>query len=362
MKKMRTEGIMKTAVMSAPFKIEIIDTPVPEVGPDEALVRVAYAGICGTDIDIYENQTNFEIKFPHISGHEWSGIITEVGKAVKMLKPGDRVVGDGIISCNNCNTCIYGNYSYCLNNKSVGTSEPSVPGAFKEFMVMPERHLFKIPDNVSLLDASLAEPAAVAARSVEEGRPIPGNVVFVFGTGAIGFFAVQYARIMGAQMVILAGRNDKKLEVARKFSGADCTINIRNGSIQKLLKEAIGEKEINLIIEASGNLQALHDSLEIIGKFGRISIPGSYPNKEEKINIAIMPEKEISWIFVNGIGGAQMFHKILNYMSSNRLNTKGLITEIFDLEDFEKAMKLKLKSSDSIKTVIRIDKNIRENS
>lgn len=106
---------------------------------------------------------------------------------------------------------------------------------------------------------------------------------------------MQYARLMGAQIVILAGRNDKKLEVGRKFSGADYTINIRNGSIQKLLKEVIGEKEINLIIEASGNLQAMHDSLEIIGKFGRISIPGSYPNKEEKINISIMPDKEISW-------------------------------------------------------------------
>ena len=348
---------MKTVVMTAPFKIEIIETPIPGIAPDEALVKVAYAGICGTDIDIYKNQTNFETKYPHIGGHEWSGIVAEVGKAVKILKPGDRVVGDGILSCNSCIKCVYGNFSYCEKAKSVGTSEPSIPGAFKEYMAMPERHLFKIPDTVSLLDASLVEPAGVAARSIEQGRLSPGEMVLVFGTGAIGFFAVQYAKILGASIIIMAGRNDKKLKIAREFSGADYTLNVKVDNPAKILRETIGDKQINLIIEASGNIRALHDSLEMVGSFGRISIPGSYPNKEEKINIAIMPEKEISWIFVNGIGGAQMFSRVLNFMSTKRLNTKGLITEIFDLEDFAKAMELKLNSSDSIKTVIRIDKS-----
>jgi len=351
---------MKTAVITKPFEAKIMDTKIPFIKNDEALVKVIYAGICGTDIDIYKNEAHFQVKYPHIGGHEWSGIIESIGKDVKYLKIGDRVVGDGLVSCNNCPTCVYGDYSHCPNAKSVGTSEPSVDGAFREYTVMPERHLFKIPDGVKMIDAVFTEPAGVAARSLEQVNMRPGHVVLVSGTGSIGFFAVQYARLMGARIVIFTGRNDKKLEIGKKYSFADHTINVKKEDSKKRLKEILNGNEVNIAVEASGNLQALKDMLEIAGRFGKVSIPGSYHESTTEIDIGIFPAKELGWIFINGIGGAEMFNKILGLMSTGRLNTGGLITEIYDLENFSEAMELKLESSNSIKTIIRIDKNYKE--
>ena len=351
---------MKAAIFKAPYKIELTEMKIPEIKPDEALVKVVYAGICGTDIDIYKDEAHFEVKYPQISGHEWSGIVADIGKEVKLLKAGDKVVGDGVVSCNNCYNCVYGDYSHCLNARSVGTSRPTVDGAFKEYMILPERHLFKIPEGVKMIDAALAEPAGVAARSFDQIGFNPGEIAFVSGTGSIGYFSVQYARLMGAQLVIFAGRNDKKLDIGKKYSGADFTINIRKENLFERVKELLKDEKINLAVEASGNLQALIDTLKIIGRFGRITIPGSYSSKTTEIDLSAFPAKEIRWIFINGLGGAEMFNKILKLMRTGRLNTRGLITEIYDLENFEEAMKLKLEPNDSIKTIIKVDKNYKE--
>ncbi|MCL4377294.1 MAG: alcohol dehydrogenase catalytic domain-containing protein, partial [Actinobacteria bacterium] len=320
---------MKAAIFKEPYKVEITNIKIPKIRSDEALVKVIYAGICGTDIDIYKNEAHFEVKYPQIGGHEWAGIVADIGKEVKLLKVGDKVVGDGVVSCNDCANCVYGDYSHCLNVKSVGTSKPSVDGAFKEYMILPERHLFKIPEGVKMMDAALAEPAGVAARSFDQIGLHPGEVVFVSGTGAIGYFSIQYARLMGAQLVIFSGRNDKKLEIGKKYSGADFTINVRKENLFERVKELLQDEKINLAVEASGNLQALVDILEIIGSFGRITIPGSYTCKTAEIDLSIFPAKEIRWIFINGLGGAEMFNKILKLMHTERLNTRGLVTEIY---------------------------------
>ena len=351
---------MKTAVITRPYEAKIINTEIPSIKEDEALVKVVYAGICGTDIDIYKDKAHFKVKYPHIGGHEWSGIVEAIGKNVKYLKIGDRVVGDGLVSCNNCFSCVCGDYSHCPNAKSVGTSEPSIDGAFREYTVMPERHLFKVPEGVKMIDAVLAEPAGVAVRSLEQINMEPGHIVFVSGTGAIGYFAVQYARLLGAQMVIFAGRNDKKLEIGKKYSFADYTINIKKEDLKKRIKEILKGDEINIAVEASGNLQALKDSLEIIGRFGKVTIPGSYHKKAAKIDIGIFPSKELVWIFINGIGGAEMFYKVLSFMKTGRINTDELVTDTYSLDEFDKAMQSKLEASDSIKTIIRIDENHKE--
>jgi|GEM_PF-928709 len=351
---------MKAAVITKPFEVKIIDTEIPSIKDDEALVKVIYAGICGTDIDIYKDEAHFQVKYPHIAGHEWSGIIESVGKNVKYLKPGDRVVGDGLVSCNICNFCVYGDYSHCPNAKSVGTSEPSVDGAFREYTVLPERHLFKIPEGVKLIDAVFAEPAGVAARSLEQANAKPGQTVLVYGTGAIGFIAVQYARLLGARMVILAGRNDKKLKVGSNYSFADHTVNVRTQELKKELGRILNGGQVDIVVEASGNIQALKEALEIAGRFGKVTIPGSYHESLTEIDISIFPSKELGWIFINGIGGAEMFYKILNLMETGRLNTNGLISDVYSLEEFSLAMKSKLASSDSIKTIIKVDSGFKE--
>ncbi len=212
---------MKAARLIEPNRIEFQNIPIPELGFNDVLCDVKSAGICGTDLAIYSGESLFVkrnlVKFPLTLGHEWSGIVNQVGEGVKTFKPGDRVVGDTAISCGVCFECLKGTYLNCSNAHPVGTVN-AIDGAFAESIIMPERHLFRLPDNLSFHQGALVEPVATGAYSVERGGDKPGDVVVVQGTGPIGLAAVQYAKLAGAAKVILTGRKIKKLDIGKKLA------------------------------------------------------------------------------------------------------------------------------------------------
>ncbi|MCL4385945.1 MAG: alcohol dehydrogenase catalytic domain-containing protein [Cyanobacteria bacterium] len=349
---------MKTVIIKKTNDISLIDAPIPQIKKDEILVKVGYVGLCGTDIDIYKNNAHFDIKYPRIAGHEWSGTITETGEYVKNLKVGDKVVGDSLLSCGNCSNCLIGEYSNCKNIKSIGTSEPYIDGAFKEFMVMPERHLYKIPEGVSLIEASIVEPSVVSAYAVDVIKIDTGDIVFVSGTGSIGIFAAQYAKLKGAGLVILSGRNDRKLEIIKEM-GIDFTINIKKFDLFKTIFEITEGREINASIEASGNIEALEDILKLTGKFGQISIPGSYHEHLRNLDLGYLASKDLTLHVTGSTGGCAAFNRMLWLMKLKKINAFKQITEVYNLDDIEKAFKLHLETNNSIKTVIKIDTNIK---
>jgi len=347
---------MKTLLVTAPGKLEWAEMDLPELKRDEVRVRVAYVGLCGTDIDIFKDEAHFEVKYPRIAGHEWSGTIEKVGSDVTSFKPGDKVIGDCMISCGKCLSCLAGYYFACKNLKSIGTSAPYVDGAYKEYMITPERHLFKIPEGVSLLEACTVEPSVVAVYSVDVVKIEPGDIVLVSGTGAIGVVAAQYAKLKGAGIVILTGRNDKKLQIIKE-TGIDFTINVKKDNLDRKLSEIVKDRQVNVSIEASGNLEALEDLLRVTGKFGQISIPGSYHTPLEKLDLGNMASKDLSIRATGTIKGGEIFYKVLWLMQLKKINTLKLITEVYDFDDIEEAINLHLGPNDSIKTVIKIDKN-----
>jgi len=344
---------MKTLLITAPGKLEWTEMEVPELKRDEVCVRVAYVGLCGTDIDIYKDEAHFEVKYPRIAGHEWSGTVERVGSDVTSFKPGDKVIGDALISCGKCLSCLAGYYTACKELKSIGTSAPYVDGAYKEYMITPERHLFKVPDGVSLLEACTVEPSVVAIYAVDVIKIEPGDIVLVSGTGAIGVVAAQYAKLKGAGIVILTGRNDKKLQII-KDTGIDYTINIKKEDMFKKIKEIIKDREVNVSVEASGNLEALEDLLKVTGKFGQITIPGSYHDPLKNLDLSNMASRDLSIRATGSTGGGATFYKVLWLMQLKKINTLKLITEIYDFDDIEKAINLHLGANDSIKTVIRV--------
>lgn len=348
---------MKAAVIKSPYNIEIVEIKKPTIKEDEVLAKVIYSGFCGTDLDIYKDNANFKVEYPIICGHEWSGVIEEIGSNVNYLKVGDRVVGNSEVNCGKCSDCLAGNYSSCINLWGVGVIGPWA-GAFCEYIKMPERFVYKIPNGVYMLDAAITEPAVISAYSVDMVGINPGDIVLITGTGAIGLFSVQYSRLKGAGLVILAGRNDKKLKIAKEL-GADFVINTRNENMFKKLKEITEGKEVNVSIEASGNIEALKDLLKITGRFGRISIPGSYPEKIET-KLGQLAENNLTLRFIGTTGGGNNFNRVLWLMKLNKINARKLITEIYELEDINAAIKKKLSPSDSIKTVVRVDKEFME--
>lgn len=347
---------MKALLITAPNKLEFKEIKLPELKKDEVCVKVAYVGLCGTDIDIFKNEAHFKVDYPRIAGHEWSGTVEKTGSDVKSFKPGDKVVGDCLVSCGKCLTCLSGNYTGCKDLMSVGTSAPYVDGAYKEYMIMPQRHLYKIPEGVSLLEASITEPSVIAAYAVDVVKIEPGDIVLVSGTGAIGAIAAQYAKLKGAGIVILSGRNDKKLQIIREI-GIDYTINIKKDNLAQKLREITKDKEVNVSIEASGNLEALEDLLQVTGKFGQISIPGSYHALLKNLDLGNMAAKDISLRATGSSGGGATFNKILWLIQLKKISTLKLITEVFDFKNINDAINLHLQPNDSIKTVIKIDKD-----
>ena len=214
---------MKAARLIEPLRIKIMDIPTPEPGDRDVLIKVKYVGICGTDYSIYSGESSFvkdgSVRFPLTMGHEWSGVVVKTGKHVKKVKPDDRVVGDGTVSCGVCEACLKGDYNTCSDLRGVGTIK-TWDGAYAEYILMPERAVYKIPDGVSLEEAALVEPSANALYA-EEGRCKTHDSVLVIGTGPMGWLRCSFPSFRRF-MRILAGEKRQSWLLAR--SSADYTV------------------------------------------------------------------------------------------------------------------------------------------
>ena len=159
---------MKVLVAHKPGELRVIEMEKPRPGPRETLIKVKHCGICATDISIYEGTLNLgegtSPLYPVRLGHEWSGIVEETGSENWRVKPGDRVISDTGYSCGECEMCLEGQYQNCEKGRAIGTIGECWPGAFAEYMIMPERLVFNVPDNVSLDEAALVEPASRPVR------------------------------------------------------------------------------------------------------------------------------------------------------------------------------------------------------
>ena len=199
---------MKAIRFMQPEVIEYSDIPAPQVKDNEVLAKIAYAGFCATDIELLTGEMvhikNGNTKYPIIPGHEWSGTIVEVGKNVRDFKVGDRITSDVSLGCGECDECRKGHYNLCPNREVIG-SYKNRQGVFAEYVAVPQRHVYKIPDGLSMEEAALAEPAATAMYAVSKAKIPAGAEVLVIGDGPIGQLAAQLANIAGASKVIMAG-------------------------------------------------------------------------------------------------------------------------------------------------------------
>jgi len=329
---------VKTAKLIAPEKFEILDLPIPQPQPGEALIKVEYVGICGSDYAIYTGEGQFVkkglIKYPIILGHEWSGTIVELGDGCNKFQIGDKVVGDGEVSCGKCPECISGAFSDCRNLRGVGTID-AWDGAYSDYIVMPERHIHQIPEGVSMQEAALVEPAAIALKTVRAAKVKMGDVVLVQGTGAIGLSAAHLAHIAGASCIILSGLSDRKLEIGEKM-GADIIVNINKTDLLPIVKKVTQGQGVDVVIEASGAQSALRDAFLAVKGGGIISIPAFYERPIPKIDLDDLIFKNVT---IEGVcGGAGLPPTILDLMKNGRVNFTPMITDHFALEEVPEAM------------------------
>lgn len=346
---------MKAIVVERPNELKMIDTPKPKVGAKDVLCKVCYSGICATDMSIYDGSLfkgqDGMVRYPVRIGHEWSGIVEEVGSEVTELKPGDKVVGDDCVPCGDCEFCLSGEYQLCPFARSVGTVKDTWPGSFAEYILMPARLTFKLKENIDMREAALIEPAAISFTGLKKGDVKIGDIVVVVGTGAIGLSAVGLAKTFGASKVILVGRRDSKLEIGKKM-GADVVVNSKTEDVAKAIKPhtrlGLGA---DVVLETSGNVDALKQCFTYIRAGGRLPVLGFY---EQMINNVNIDQIVLSYIDIKGVSGsANAFSPIIKLMDQGLVSFKPMISGVYPISEYQKAFdKVKENDENRIKILI----------
>ena len=346
---------MKAARLYGPKDLRIMRIPISRVGPSDVLCRVERVGICGTDYSIYSGEFSFvkngSVKFPKTLGHEWSGTVAEAGKTVSSFKPGDRVVGDTGVACGHCNFCLSGEYNRCPQSTAVGTIHDR-DGAYAEYIVMPERHLFRLPDSVSFDQGAFVEPAATALYSVRRADVGIGDTVLIHGTGPLGILAGKLAKLSGASKVFISGRRKFKLNAALS-NGSDIAINTTEQNTSEIIMDHTGARGVDRIIETSGSTQLFTESFDYIRTGGTMSVVAFYDKKVEQFDIDKFVFANVT---VRAVAGSlHMYPPVIDLMSSGLLQIDQLITGRYMLDDVEQALiDMKEKNSKRIKWIIDV--------
>ncbi|MBQ2826445.1 MAG: alcohol dehydrogenase catalytic domain-containing protein [Clostridia bacterium] len=324
---------MKVLTVLGPMNAEYSNVPAPAPEGDMIKIKVMRTGICATDFAIFTGDCSFvrsgEIVYPVRFGHEFSGIVTEVGENVKNFKVGDRVYTDNGVSCGKCADCLDGRYGDCRNSRSVGTVN-CWEGCYAEYMYMPERHVYPIPDSLSYEQAALIEPTSISLDAFTDVEVNPGDTAVIIGTGAIGMASAWLAKYFGFDKVVLVGRSPDKLDIALKI-GADEVINSRETDPVKAVFDLTGGCGAQLVVETSGDRSALISGINFTAKKGRVSALSFYEH-----DLDGMPIDRIVLNRITLRGGAGCFgypQKVAKIMTEHKIDLTPIITNRIKFDD-----------------------------
>jgi len=316
---------------------EILEVQVPSCGPDELLLRVKRAGVCGTDLHIYEwdRWSQGRIKPPVTLGHEFAGEVIEVGGQVGHFSEGDLVSCESHMVCNRCLACRTGNAHVCENTRILGVD---VNGGFAEYVAVPASNAWRAPANVPIEVAAVMEPLGNAVHTAFAGA-ISGCNLAVTGCGPIGLFAIGVARAAGAARVFASDISPYRLDLARQMK-ADAVIDPRAVDFAERCRELTNGAGLDGVLEMSGSPAAMRDGLTALRAGGRLSLLG-------------LPKEpfELDWnrllifkgVTLHGIIGRRMYetwYQMDNLLSSGRLDVRPAITHVMPMQRFDEAIAL----------------------
>jgi len=338
---------MKALWYNAPRDFVIKQVPVPECGPDDVLLKVSACGVCGTDLHIHEGE--FISKFPLIPGHEAIGKIVKIGSNVKGFQIGDRCVADVGITCGQCFYCRRGNTLLCENFNSRGVT---LPGGFAEYIAYDYKKLYKI-NNLSDLEATLLEPAACALHGLDKLRPPVGCEVLMMGAGPTGLILAQLLKLNGAAKVVLAANKGTKMDLARKLDAADVYIDLdrKNPTAQWEQIRKDYPYGFDVVVEATGVEKLANDAINYVRRGGTLMIYGVYENKA----LVHWPPSKIFGDEITILGSFSQtycFPRAVAYLDSGKINVKGMVTDVFNLDDYQGALD-KMNSRQCLKIAIQ---------
>lgn len=338
---------MKALVKARPEPgIWMEERPVPEIGPNDLLIEITKTAICGTDIHIYEwdEWSQRTIPVPMIVGHEFVGRVAKVGSHVQGFSIGDRVSGEGHITCGYCRNCRAGKRHLCRNTIGVGVNRP---GAFAEFLAIPAVNAFKLPDSISDEVAAFLDPLGNAAHTALS-FDLVGEDVLITGAGPIGAMAVAIAKHVGARHVVITDVNPYRLELAKKM-GVTRAVDVRHEDLAEVQRELGMTEGFDVGLEMSGNGQAFRDMLANMNHGGRIAMLG-IPPAEVTID---WNEVIFKGLIIKGIYGREMFetwYKMSSMLQSG-LDVSPIVTHRFPVDAFQEAFDV-MRSGQSGKVIL----------
>lgn len=333
--------------------MKLREVAVPACGPSDVLIRVHAAGVCGTDLHIWEwdSWASGRLKPPVVIGHEFAGAIVTLGSEAEregLLEVGDLVTAEGHIVCGHCLQCRTGRAHLCARTRIIGVDRD---GAFAEYIAMPASNVMRL-DGIPVEVGAIMDPIGNAVHTVLEGEEVAGGTVFILGCGPIGCFACGVARAAGASLVVASDLNDMRLELACRM-GAHVTLNPSRDDVLVRIRELTGGDGVDLVCEMSGHPAGHAQALQVARKGGRVNLLGT-PNQTTEVDFA--RDVIFKGLTLYGVTGRKMYttwHRMSRLLRTGQLDPRPVITHRFPLQGIADAIAV-IKDGKAGKVILEI--------
>jgi L-iditol 2-dehydrogenase len=320
---------MKALLLSKYKHLEIADLPTPAPTPDEVLIRVAACGICGSDVHGYDGASGRRVP-PIVMGHEAAGRIAAVGKNVNGLAEGDRVTFDSTVYCGACPHCLRGNINLCDNRQVLGVScgDYRRAGAFAEYVVVPARIVYRLPDQLSFTEAAMLEAVSVALHAVAVTQMRRDDTALVIGAGMIGLLILQSLRATGCSRVFVADLDDSRLKIAKEL-GATEVLSSKSDLVDQVMK-VTNATGADVALEAVGRSETVAAAIDCVRKGGTVTLVG---NISPQVTLPLQKVVSRQIRLQGSCASSGEYLKAIELLASGAIKVKPLITAVAPLDD-----------------------------
>jgi len=330
--------------------LTLVSRPVPAIGPDEALIRVTAVGVCGTDFHIYswDRWSQRRITPPLVVGHEFVGHVEAIGEAVRHVQVGERVSGEGHITCGHCRFCRTGQGHICRDVEIIGVDRD---GCFAEFVRMPADNLWPVPPEIPDRFAAIFDPLGNAMHTVTAAS-ISGRSVAVIGCGPIGLFSLAIARAAGAAFVAAVDPNPYRRGLAAQTK-ADLVLDPTTDDVEAMLRAETSDLGPEVVLEMSGHPDGLRQAFHVVRNGGDVVLLGI---PSEPVAVDWAEDVIFKAITIHAVSGRRLYdtwYQCQGFLLRNRLHIEHLITHEFALEEFEEAFAL-MRDGRAGKIILRV--------
>ncbi|MBW4038207.1 MAG: galactitol-1-phosphate 5-dehydrogenase [Acidobacteria bacterium] len=321
---------MRALELTAYNRLEVKEVPKPVPAADEILIAVAACGICGSDVHGFDGSTGRRIP-PIVMGHEAAGTVAGVGPAVRGFEVGDRVTFDSTVYCGECAYCRKGEVNLCNRRQVIGVScgEFRREGAFAEYLTVPERIAYKLPESFSFAEAAMLEAVSVALHGVAVSEMKGGETVLVIGAGMIGLLLLQAARAAGAARVFVADVDATRLELAKRL-GADLVVMGSGELLREEMLRQTGGDGVDVVLEAVGREETIAGAIDCVRKGGTVALVG---NISPQVQMPLQKVVSRQIRLQGSCASAGEYPQAIELIASGKIRVDVLITAVAPLGD-----------------------------